>query len=166
VWRLKFKRGLLVLPGAEKTTRMAFDAGSAEEFDSRLSTLGDILKTLNASGLKGTSGGHPVQKIFAALPQECPGIDQGLLDRAHPVLKAAIDLRNGLQHHDQDPQRIVEALSTFGLPYPVLNHEAAWRTITSAVVESLSKLREAIHATVLAEERTRQQQDSAVEQGR
>lgn len=148
VWRLKFGRRLLVLPGAEKTTRLAFDAGSAEEFDSRLSALGDILSALDASGLKGTSGGHAVQRIFDAMPLECPGVDRGRLDRAHPVLKAAIDLRNGLQHHGKDPQRVVDALSAFGLPYPVLNHTTAWRTITPTVVEALNTLREAIQATL------------------
>jgi hypothetical protein len=40
IWRLKFKAPLVALPGAERVARMATDATSSEEFDSRLSARG------------------------------------------------------------------------------------------------------------------------------
>ncbi len=148
VWRLKFSQGLLVLPGAEKTTRIAFDAATAEEFDNRLTALGDILSNLNTAGLPGTNGKHPVARLIAALANNCPGIDTERLETAHLVLKAAVDLRNGAQHHDKKRQSIVGALATFGLAFPILDYVTAWRVITAAVVEALRILREAIQATL------------------
>ncbi|MDQ1294770.1 MAG: hypothetical protein QG608_2655 [Actinomycetota bacterium] len=148
VWRLKFGQSLVVLPGAEKTTRLAFDAATAEEFDNRMSALGDTLKGFKTTGLPGTNGGHPVTRAIDVLTRNCPGIDTERLDHAHTILKAAVDLRNGLQHHGDTRQDIVSALATYGLRFPVLNHTVAWKVIAAAVVEALGAVREALHATL------------------
>lgn len=148
VWRLKFGKGLVVLPGAEKVTRLAFDAATADEFDSRLSALGDVLSNLNTAGLPGTKGRHRLQMAIDAVTFASPDIDRGRLDRGHSILKAAVDLRNGLQHRGKAPESILIALAVFGLRFPVLDYTTAWRVITNAVVEALTSVREAIHATL------------------
>ena len=58
-------------PGVERSARLAFDAGSPDEVDSRLSALAELLKGLQVPGLPGV-GGHALQRLGPFLESQLP----------------------------------------------------------------------------------------------
>jgi len=59
VWQLRFGKRLVSPPGVERSARLAFDASTAEEADSHLSALAELLKNLHVPGVPGSGGGYP-----------------------------------------------------------------------------------------------------------
>jgi hypothetical protein len=64
------------------------------------------------------------------------------------VLDAVADVRNGGQHVGAMwDGRAVMALPTLGLTFPVVEHQAAWRTIQAYVIDALDTIQDEIRAT-------------------
>ncbi|MEV0453823.1 hypothetical protein [Catellatospora methionotrophica] len=142
VWQLEFKgRPLVVLPSAERTARLAFDANSAEEFDSRLSALGEVLKGLRIPGRDKAVG------TMAALEQYLSArLGPEPMTRVKPALdklQLVTQIRNAGQHVDAST-KAARALPSFGLTYPISDHRLAWGAVQAHVVEALNVIRDEI----------------------
>lgn len=144
VWRLRFGTRLLLLDSAERTCTLALDIDTAEEFDARLTALGDIFKSFQVGATPGVSG-HPVDRIAAFLLTHLDEVAAHRVDRAVGVLRAIVDIRNGSQHSNASPQA-ANALVQLDLAYPVVNWATAWYQVRAHAVEALDALREEIQA--------------------
>lgn len=144
VWRLRFAAPLLHLPGAERTTRVAFDATTGEEFDNRLSALGELLKGMDVPGDKRQVA---LRRLDTFLTAQMPAEAMPRVEQAIGVLQAATHVRNAGQHVDASG-RAVAGLTTLGLGYPLTDYTDAWRRVRAQVVEALGVLREEIRATI------------------
>jgi hypothetical protein len=152
VWRVSQKGRLFTYPSAERTTKLAYDANTVEELDSRLSALGEILRSANASA-RAASG---VKLAPAAFDYPLAPLEDHLVRVVDPTAEArvrlavtdlerALALRDAAQHADAG-DRAVRALDAFGLDHPVLDAKRTWNVITSRVVEALGAIREELAA--------------------
>ena len=146
VWALKYSKPLLNLPSATVVTSLALDADTADEFDSRLSALGQVLKGLDASPMPNVPK-HPVQYLGARVLLDVPPEAQHRVQAAIDVLEAAVAVRNAVQHAPAAPQS-VSAMQTLGLTYPLSNWGAAWARIRTRVSGALIDIREELQATL------------------
>lgn len=144
VWRLKFKAGLLVPPGIERSARLAFDVSTSEEADSALSALAEVLKSLQVPG---GSGGHPLQRLGPFLANEISPEAMPSVDDAIALLNAVRQLRASSQHVGAQPEA-VSAFARLGLVYPVSDWGMAWRQVQGAVGHACDILRRELHASL------------------
>jgi hypothetical protein len=141
VWQLRFGRKLVYVPSAERAARLTLAVSTAEEFDNRLSALGEMFKGLDIAG----PGAGPFDKMRRFLTQ-------GLPAESLPGVLAAIDtlfnvthIRNGGQHFGAATQAAV-ALPALGLSFPITDHVAAWWTVQTHVINALETIRAEVHA--------------------
>jgi hypothetical protein len=97
VWRLRFADPLLHLPGAERTTRVAFDATTGDEFDNRLSALGELLKGMDVPGDKKQVA---LRRLGTFLAAHLSAEAMPRLEQAIGVLLAATHVRGGPSSRD------------------------------------------------------------------
>lgn len=133
-------------PGVERSARLALDASSPEEVDSRLSALSELLKGLKVSGQSGIDG-HPVERLLTFLKSKLPKEAHERINQAIKVLDDVRRLRNGGQHYgaSHDPAAVLVRL---GVGYPVLNWSIALRHIQRTVATAFYDLRDEIQASV------------------
>ncbi len=81
VWELKFGRRLLQVPSAERAARLALPVSTPEEFDNRLSALGEMFKGLDAAP---EMEAGPFDRMRRLLDGELP-------PESRPVVRAAIE---------------------------------------------------------------------------
>lgn len=146
VWQLCYHQRLVVPAGVERSARLAFTATSAEEVDSRLSAVAEVLKNLQVPGVPGGKGGHPLQRLVPFLADTLP--DEGVerVRAAVEVLDAARRIRAAGQHHSA--QRLaIDAYQRLGLAYPVADWSAGWQRIQSAVTFAIDAIRDEIQAS-------------------
>jgi hypothetical protein len=140
VWRLEFRERLVTLPSAERLTKLAFDANTAEEFDSRLSGLGEMLKGLRVPG-------NADDGVLVRLDAFLTGhLSQEGIARVRAGLKKlqlVTRVRNAAQHAGAATSA-AKALPAFGLTYPVTDFPAAWRTVQAHAVEALEAIRDEV----------------------
>jgi hypothetical protein len=146
VWALKYGKPLLKLPSATVVTSLALEAETADEFDSRLSALGQILKGLDAPHMPDVPK-HPVQYLGARVLLDVPTEAQHRVQAAIDVLEAAVAVRNAVQHAPAAPKS-VSAMQRLGLVYPISAWDAAWARIRTRVSVALTDLREEWQATL------------------
>jgi hypothetical protein len=144
VWHLRFDEPLVVPPGIERSARLAFNATSVEEVDSRLSALAEVLKNLRVPGGPGV-GGYPLERLGTLLCEELPGEAHERVRRAVSVLDAARQLRASGQHASARNSS-VEACRILGLPYPVFDWPGAWSQVQMAAATAFDALRDEIQA--------------------
>jgi hypothetical protein len=142
VWQLTFGRKLLHVPIAERAARLTLPVSTPEEFDNRLSALGEMFKGLDAAP---DMDAGPFDKMRRFLTSQLPA-------ESLPAVRAAIDtlfqvthIRNGGQHFGAATQAAV-ALPALGLEFPVINHAAAWRIVQTHVINALDTIRVEVNA--------------------
>lgn len=140
-WQRHCRRPLVQPPSSlEPTGRLAFEAGNADEFKSRLSVLGDILKNLQTHSAPGISG-HALDRLRAYL--QAQGLDHDDLATGEAALDRLADvanIRNGLQH-DNAAVRGNESWSRLRLPYPPMDWSSIWQEVRSMSTEAILDLR-------------------------
>lgn len=144
VWKLRFdrKRPILRIFSAERTAKIALDAGTQEEFDSRLTALSEIIKNLDVPPTPGV-GGHPLQRLPFYMKANLPGASGERIERAVAVLGAIRVLRDSGQHVDAMTDS-AEVLPLLGLTFPITDWSGAWNTVSAAAVDAVNTLREEI----------------------
>lgn len=145
VWQLRFGKPLVTPPGVERSARLAFTATSAEEADSRLSALAELLKNLQVEGVKEVKGGHALERLGPYLCSVLPEEAHERVRNAVAVLDAARRLRVAGQHHSAQ-RGAVGAYEVLGLRYPVENWPAAWEHIQVVVTNAFDAIRDELQA--------------------
>ena len=151
VCRLRFGDALVVPPGVERSSRLAFDATTPEEADSRLSALAELLKGLRVPGVPGVSGGHPLGRLDLFLTSQLSPEVHERISQAVDTLRAARSMRAGAQHSGARAE-VVEAHRQLGLPFPVANWPTAWAQIQREVTKALDAIRDEIQAATPPQE--------------
>jgi hypothetical protein len=143
VWKDRFGVPLVRVPSAERITRLAFDAYTQAEFDSRLSALREVLKGLAVGGLPGGAG-----QIPAFLKDKLPGGPETemRIKEAVATLQAVKHARDAAQHVNAGSQAAKE-LWRLGLSYPIIGYTQAWRSVTAYVIDALRVLREELQSS-------------------
>lgn len=144
VWRLRFGAGLLVVPSAERAARIVFEAATAEEFDNRLSALGEMFKGFDVPGdqQQGT-----LRRLRTFLASHLANEAITRVDAALATLQNVTHVRNAGQHMDAALEAAT-ALPSFGLTYPVTDFQHAWQSVQAHVVLALDSVREEVQATL------------------
>lgn len=162
VWRLRFGRQLVYVPSAERATRLTLDAATADEFDSRLSALGEMFKGLDVPG----TGAGTFDRMRAFLNAKLPTEAMARVTPAIATLQKVTHIRNAGQHVGASRQA-AEALPTLGITFPIVDHQTAWRAVQAHVVQALDTLRVEIHTTIpRASRRLTEAGDSGTPQAR
>jgi len=146
VWSLKYGKPLVKLPSATAVTTLALDADTADEFDSRLSALGQVLKGLDSPHMPNVPK-HPVQYLGARVLLDVPPESQHRVQAAIDVLSAAVAVRNAVQHAPAAPKS-VSAMQTLGLVYPLSDWSVAWARIRTRVSAAFADIREELQASL------------------
>ena len=144
VWRLTFGAGLLVVPSVERAARLVFDVATAEEFDNRLSAVGELFKGLDVPGdeRQGT-----LRRLRAFLGDRLTTEAMARVDPALATLQSVTHIRNGGQHMDAATDAAT-ALPSLGLTYPISDFSYAWQIVQMHVVQAIDAIREEVRATI------------------
>jgi hypothetical protein len=138
VWGGRFGAPLLHLPGAERTTRLAFPAASDAEFDNRMNALREVLRGFDVPGFTGGAGRLTEFLATVLAPEALPAVQSAVA-----TLQAVRDVRNAGQHAAAT-SKAVAALRLLGLSYPIYHYGPAWESVTAYVTEALRAIREEI----------------------
>jgi hypothetical protein len=144
-WKLHCRRDL-VQPGTmQGTARLAADIGNEDEFSGRLSTLGDLLKSLQIpSEPKGKEKKHSLVHLESYLLERLSDQNgQDSINRVFPVLRGITEIRNGLQHASAAPERLT-AWQELGLTYPPTDWNETWLTVRAKATEAIMDLRDLV----------------------
>jgi len=149
VWRLAEPDAghLFELRGAQRTGQLAFAALTQNEFDSRLTTLAEILRTARAPQ-KATQRRRdkPLSDLATHLVGRMPGSERRIRD-AIDTLHLVIDVRDSSQHVGASGKGAA-ALAALGIGYPPGSWPAAWDVVSARTIEALDAIREEL-ATLL-----------------
>jgi len=140
-WRLKFGTRLIRVPSVERAARLTFDVTTAEEFDSRLSALGEMFKGMT---IDGNGRGH-FDRLGDWLTAKLPLESQEAVIGAVDILRKVTHIRNAGQHADASRQAAI-ALPALGLSYPIADYQAAWQTVQTRTIAALDTIRVEIQA--------------------
>ncbi|GAA3250732.1 hypothetical protein GCM10010532_097570 [Dactylosporangium siamense] len=143
VWQLKFGRKLLHVPSAERAARLAIPVATAEEFDNRLSALGEMLKGMDAAPEEGDR--FLLVKLRRYLSRRLATESQPAMRTAVDILFHVTQIRNSGQHAGAAPEAAT-ALPALGLAFPVADYAVAWRTVQAQVINALDSLRVEVSA--------------------
>jgi hypothetical protein len=149
VWRLA-QPGvghLFQLHSAQRTAQLAFEANTAAEFESRLSSLGDILRSFRLPPMEQSSGkkgkkerdkplGPLEDHLLELLPESHVRIEGAIA-----VLHNVIAVRDAGQHGPAGGKG-ANALAALGVGYPPASWPEAWSTISARTIDALDSLRE------------------------
>lgn len=151
-WRVAHATPLFSYPSAERAAKLAFPAATAEELDSRLTALGEILRTANATvraatigRLSGPTREEPLASLRAFLAGQT-ALDQTRIAAAVTTLEAALSVRDAAQHTEAGGRAVTALTQEFNLDHPVSNPSEAWNVISSRVVSALNAIREELAA--------------------
>ncbi len=145
VWRNRFAAPLVRPPGVERSARLAFTATSAEEADSRLSALAELLKGLDVPGKPGVDG-HALQRLVPFLREQLPPESHERIGEAIALLDAARQIRAGAQHGGAQ-SRAIECYARLGISYPVYDWPAAWQRVQAVAAYAFDSIRDEIQAS-------------------
>ena len=148
VWRVVHRNHLFTYPSAERTAKLVYDANTPEELDARLSALGEILRSanasaraINASKLPAATRDDPLPPFEEQLVRTVDAAAEARVRQAATDLEHALALRDAAQHTEAG-DRAVRALDAFRIGHPVADVRQAWMTVTARVVEALGAIRE------------------------
>jgi hypothetical protein len=150
-WRVSHGNALFSYPSAERAAKLAFPAATTEELDSRLTALGEILRTANATVRVG--GGNlarqtheePLAPLRDFLGRQA-ALDQARIAAAVKTLEAALSVRDAAQHTEAGGRAVRALTQEFNLAHPILDPAAAWAVISSRVVSAITAIREELAA--------------------
>ena len=156
VWRTTVGRKgmrLFMVPSAERAAKLAFGANTAEEFDARLSALGEILRSANDSAkeveskkqLPRQTPDEPLAPLEEHLAARGRKAGDARIRYGVSTLEHALALRDAAQHAEAS-DRAVRALNELGIGYPVSDFAQAWATVSAKTVEALGAIREELAA--------------------
>ncbi|MFY9578962.1 MAG: hypothetical protein WAQ33_06515 [Gaiellaceae bacterium] len=152
VWRLTHNRQrLFELPSAERTTRLAFDLQTAEEFAAHLSALAEILRSANKRAqVEPAKRGRnrPLARLEADVIKLADTDAGPRISEAVSVLESVVALRDAGQH-EAASERAISAHRELGLTYPPVDWYASWQSVSKQTVSALNTLREELEATGL-----------------
>lgn len=145
VWRLvpAHSDHLFRLRGAQQVASLAFSANTGEEFDSRLSGLGDLLQSIQLpSGARNPRRDRdkPLGPFNAYLETLLPE-SQARIERAIATLHNVIAVRDSGQHSAAG-SRGAAALADLGIGFPPPSWAFAWTVVSARTIEALEALRE------------------------
>lgn len=147
-WRVGRTGHLFSYPSAERAAKLAYNANTSDEFDSRLSALGEILRSANRSARSASAGklaastfDDPLAPLENYLVQTVDTSAETRVRHAVTALEHALAIRDAAQHAEAG-DRAVRALDAFGIGHPIADPGLAWSIITAHVVEALSAIRE------------------------
>lgn len=149
VWRLTHDRGrLFSFASAERTTRLAFDIQTAEEFAAHLSAFADILREADKRlpvepPRKDRS--RALARIEADLRLRLESDAASRAADAIRTLELVIALRDANQHGEAS-ERAVAAHRELHIAYPTTNWRDAWATLSTHALNALNALREELEA--------------------
>lgn len=151
-WRLRVKdKPLFDFPSAERAAKLSHRAATADEFDSKLTALGEILrsardapKSIASRKLAAASFDHPLAPLRDYLLERFPE-EAGRVGTALDDLEAAIAIRDAAQHTEATA-RAMGGLATLGLDHPVGDYGRAWDVISVRVAAAADQLREVVAA--------------------
>lgn len=154
VWRLA-QRGaghLFQLHSAQATAQLAFAASTPAEFESRLSGLGDLLRSYKPPPVNAPAASEVLpakgkkerdkplaglqEHLLALLPESSQRIEGAIV-----VLHHVIDIRDAGQHAPARGKGAT-ALAALGVGYPPASWQDAWSIITVKTIGALDALRE------------------------
>jgi hypothetical protein len=150
VWRLVpgHTDHLFRLHGAQQVALLAFPANTADEFDSRLSGLGDLLRSIQLPAQASPTRrerGRPLAPLEAHLKSLLPA-SRTRIERAIETLQHVIDVRDAGQHSAAG-KKGAAAMAELGIGYPPPSWSFAWTVVTTRTIEALEAIREEL-ATV------------------
>lgn len=152
VWQVTHdKRRLLHLASAERTTRLAFDVATADEFDGHMSALAEVLRAANSRATVDPERKHrdrTLARLEADIKRLAGREAVPRVEAAIAVLEAIIDVRDAGQHSGAS-ERAVAGFLTLGVLYPPSDWQAAWQALSQQTVNSLNVLREALQVAAL-----------------
>jgi hypothetical protein len=145
VWEVTHKgERLFAFASAERTTRLAFDVQTPEEFAAHLSALANILREGNkrlAVEPTRKRRNRPLARIEADLAERLEADNTARVTEAIRMLELVITLRDADQHGAVS-ERAVHAFRELRVPYPPSDWNSSWRTISTQAVSALNALRE------------------------
>jgi hypothetical protein len=121
---------------------------TADEFESRLSDLADVLKALQVDDAL-LPGGATIPKeetfnrITAVIEQRLLGAEKARAVHAIRTLRAVVDLRNAAQHSEAAGKRPT-ALSKLGLRFPITDYGETWDQVRAKSIDALAAIRAAV----------------------
>jgi hypothetical protein len=147
VWRLTHNgERLFAFASAERTTRLAFDIQTSEEFAAHLSAFADILREANKRVRIEAERKHrdrPLARIEADVTNRFEADATVRATEAIRMLELIITLRESDQH-GAATARAVDAFRELRVPYPPTDWNSSWRTVSGQAVDALNALREGL----------------------
>lgn len=148
LWRLAFgrKHGLLRLTTMTDMAQLAQPCTTRTDFESMMSALANILKSMNIpddllhKGSPMVSKDHTLDRIEACLKHRLEEENYLPCQRAMNILHAVNAVRYSLQHANQ--RDFSSALSGLAVPFPVSSWSETWATIRARTIEALGIIRE------------------------
>ncbi len=147
VWALTHNRTRLFnFVSADRTTRLAWDIQTEDEFLSQLSTLAGILREADKRLPNGKrSQLHPLGRIKADLQALVDPGSVARVSEAIETLEAIIVLRDAGQHPEAS-DRGLRAADRLGLPHQPRNWTGAWQRVSTLATNALNTLQEELNA--------------------
>lgn len=145
IWKLHVdkKRPILRFYSAERAGKLGLDAGTEEEFHTRLTALGEVLKNMDVPSTPGV-GGHALERLPVFLKTKVPTANADRIDHAVAVLYAIKVLRDSGQHVEALAESAGK-LPVLGLTFPIIDWSGAWNTISTAAIEAFDTLRDELN---------------------
>lgn len=149
VWRLAAGAGgkhLFEIHSVQRAAQLAFQAQTENEFESRLTGLGEILRSVRVPPAPTTKQARdkPLNALADHLVSLLPS-SEGRLRLAIDTLQAVIDVRDAGQH-SAVRSKGARALIAFGVGYPPASWPAAWDVVAARTIEALDAIREELSA--------------------
>jgi hypothetical protein len=145
VWRLTHDgERLFAFSSAERTTRLAFDVQTSEEFAAHLSAFADILREANRRIKAQSQKKHrdrPLARVEADIAARLDVDAVARATKAIHMLELVIALRDSDQH-GAATERAVAAFRELRIAYPPTDWNTSWRTLSAQAVGALNVLRE------------------------
>jgi hypothetical protein len=145
VWRLTHAgERLFAFSSAERTTRLAFDVQTSEEFAAHLSAFADILREANRRVKAESQKKHrdrPLARIETDIAARLEADSVARATEAIRMLELVIALRDSDQH-GASTARAVAAFRELRVTYPPTDWNTSWRVLSAQAVDALNAIRE------------------------
>jgi hypothetical protein len=140
VWRLADGSHLFELHGAQRTAQLAFAAATENEFQSKLTGLAEILRSVKLSATSKGERDKPLKPLGDHLVSLLPG-SESRIRSAVDALHTVIDLRNAGQHSGA-ASKGAAAFVALGIGFPPRSWQEAWTITSGRTIEALDAIRE------------------------
>lgn len=150
VWRLAHDGKRLLHPESlERAAKLAYPANTADEFESKVSALGELLRGARDSVPVTRARKvreHPLGWLEAHLVRKLGDESRARVQTSVRTLERVLAVRDA-REHGAAQHRAVTALAQLGIAYPIVNWSSAWATIQAQVIEAVGALREELQTS-------------------